>query len=80
MRVFVGFVRDSLSMFFFTVTFFVLVSLVPMAGFYLAAVRPACEQYARMQNTEVSTQFFGAWCLVKQDGRWLDYDAAVKQH
>lgn len=45
---------------------------------YYGGSKPACEQYARLTGAEISTEFWGASCLVKQDGRWVDYDVAVK--
>ena len=44
---------------------------------YYAGTKPACEQYSRITGVEISTQFFGAGCLVKYQGRWVDYDTAV---
>lgn len=46
---------------------------------YYAGTKPACEQYARLENKEISTQFFGAGCLVKYEGRWVDYSVAVEK-
>lgn len=52
-----------------------------LAFFHYAGTKPACEQYARLTGAEISTQFFGAGCLVKYQGRWVDYDTAVaKKH
>lgn len=51
------------------------------AFIYYAGTKPACEQYSRITGAEISTQFFGAGCLVKYQGRWVHYDTAVaKKH
>lgn len=50
---------------------------VTSAMIYYGVTKPACEQYGRLTNSEISTQFFGAGCLVKFEGRWVDYDVAV---
>lgn len=39
---------------------------------YYGTEKPACEQYGRLSGNEISTQFFGNWCLVKYEGRWVD--------
>lgn len=48
-------------------------------GIYYLGTKPACEQYARLESVAISTQFFGAGCLVKYEGRWVDYDVAVSK-
>lgn len=48
-------------------------------GFYYGGTKPACEQYGRLEAKEISTQFFGAGCLVKYEGRWVDYSVAVEK-
>ena len=45
---------------------------------YYTVTKPACEQYGRLTGAEISTQYAGAGCLVKYEGRWVDYDVAVK--
>lgn len=46
---------------------------------YYAGTKPACEEYSRLTGAEISTNFFGAGCLVKYEGRWVDYDVAVSR-
>lgn len=44
---------------------------------YFGSQKPRCEQYARLEGSEISTQFFGSSCLVKYNGQWVDYNVAV---
>lgn len=46
---------------------------------YYAGAKPACEQYGRLTGAEISTQFFGDGCLVKYEGRWVDYSVATQR-
>lgn len=46
---------------------------------YYGGTRPACEQYGRLTGAEISTQFFGDGCLVKYEGRWVDYSVATQK-